>query len=906
MRLNSVALKNYVGIYNGMHKHTIYIDFTKCRNNITVIKGDNGSGKSSLFKAIHPFSDPSYFLIDGLEAIKDIVYQLDNGEILEVKYIYPVDERGNRKSTQCYVFINGTLMNQNHNVTDGRDIICNILDIDITFLPLTQLSSDDRGLADKTPSQRKNFINKKINELNVYNEIYKKLSKKSTQMKSLVNSISLKIKDIGDIKSLSTNVKLWTTQLGDLDIQKIKLTAELSKMQTKMDMLIGDDDPDQFYGKMNSELMNLYSELNHCKFDSSNINISKKDLLSKQVSELETSISFLRSDIDNKRKDIAKCNSKIDDNTIKLNSYGNINLINQYKERIEVYTNKKKELENICLSRGYNTNYQISDIDTFINIAEQIKQSFDNLLNNYRRYDSCLAIVSRAKDICKCFYNNDPNNPIMESASNEGLLELKQSLNDMKLLLNNQDIYRKQAKGVENIPKDCMHKSDCVFVKAMVEAYNNLLSDEDYDKLVNQIKALTKDIEDYSKQLKIDEISFECAEDYSKAIDNIKNYVPIIKKFNASLPEDHIMQFIDTVFNDGDILKLLNINLSGIKEIRNTIIELNNIDSNLSSLQDKYSSLVTNKDLIEYLSKEIDDLKKEKSEYEDDISGINANINNMSNKLTYIKSRLDEINHNIEMKEKHDKLLKEEIEPREKQIKDYEAKYNEYKALDSEFDKEKAMLDDLVSNQIPALTSTINDANFKLRLYNNYVSEYNQYKDEYEKYETIKYYCSPTTGIQTVFMGKYMNDIIDISNNLLSKFFGGSFVLQPFVINEKEFKIPVKGDGILNDDISSMSTSQICMISMIISFALMSRSSNVYNIIKMDEIDGGLDTNNRLAFFNVLSILMNYLNCNQCIMISHNSELNLANMDIVLLKNNDPNIQLDGNIIYNYEEDMSE
>ena len=41
-------------------------------------------------------------------------------------------------------------------------------------------------------------------------------------------------------------------------------------------------------------------------------------------------------------------------------------------------------------------------------------------------------------------------------------------------------------------------------------------------------------------------------------------------------------------------------------------------------------------------------------------------------------------------------------------------------------------------------------------------------------------------------------------------------------------------------------------------------------------------------------------------MISHNSELNLANMDIVLLKNSDPNIQLDGNIIYNYEEDMSE
>lgn len=898
MRLNSVALQNYVGIYNGMHKHTIHIDFTKCRNSITVIKGDNGSGKSSLFKAIHPFSDPSYFLIDGLEAMKDIVYQLDNGETLEVKYIYPVDDRGNRKSTQCYVYVNGNLMNQNHNVTDGRDIICNILDIDITFLPLTQLSSDDRGLADKTPSQRKNFINKKINELNVYNEIYKKLSKKSTQMKSLVNSISLKIKDIGDIKTLSTNIKLWNTQLGDLEVQKIKLTADLSSMQTKMNMLIGEENPEEVYGKATSELTKLYSKLENYKYDKKMVDTIKREFLKKEVSELETNITALRCNITGERKSIAKCNSKIDDNTIKLNSYGDINLINQYKERISTYDKRKKALENLCKVKGYSTDYQIYDIDTFINISNQIVQSFDNLKTIYN--DS--NVIERAMEITKAYYNDI----VVESKTTEELDEMKQALNNMKLLLNNQNIYRKQSRGIENIPKDCTHKSDCVFVKAMVEAYNSLLSDEDYDKLVKQIDAMSKDISDYTKELRIDKLGFECADDYIQAINNIKNYIPILKKFNAILPEEDIDSFIIMVYRNGDILQWMNIDLTILKEVKNIIIEMNNIDSNLSSLNEKYSSMVTNKDLIEYLSKEIEELKKEKSEHEDEVYNINIKLDELNNKFTNAKDTLDTINHNIEMKDLYERLIKEEIEPKMKQIKEYDSKYKEFKELAKEFNNEKDVLDDLVSNQIPKLTSVINDANFKIRLYNNYVNEYNQYKDEYEKYETIKYYCSPTTGIQTVFMGKYMNDIIDISNNLLSKFFGGSFVLQPFVINEKEFKIPVKGDGILNDDISSMSTSQICMISMIISFALMSRSSSVYNIIKMDEIDGGLDTNNRLAFFNVLSILMNYLNCSQCIMISHNSELNLANMDIVLLKNSDPNIQLDGNIIYNYEEDMSE
>lgn len=898
MRLNRVVLKNYVGIFNGMHKHTIDIDFTKCRNNIAIIKGDNGSGKSSLFKSIHPFSDASYYLIDGLEAMKDIVYELNNGDILEVKYIYPVDERGVRKSTQCFVFINGNLMNQNHNVTDGRDIICNILDIDITFLPLTQLSSDDRGLADKTPSQRKNFINKKINELNVYNEIYKRISKKSTQMKSLVNSISLKIKDIGDIKTLGTNIKLWESQLVDLENQKTKLTVDLSSLQTKMDMLIGNEDnPDIKYRQISSELDRLYNELKSYQYDSS-IDVSKKNELEKKISDTEYDIDKTRTKIDTERINISKCNSKIEDDMIKLKGYGDIDLINQYKERIDMYTKKKESLESICSDKGYDTNCQTSDIDTYINIVDQISQSFNSIKVFYTDF----AVVDRAMSTLKSYFNGTQ----VECKSDEELDSMKQALSNMKLLLNNQEIYRKQAKGVENIPKDCMHKSDCVFVKAMVEAYNSLLSDEDYNKLVNQIDEMTNDVNTYSKELKIDRASMEYVNEYLSTIKSIKNYQPILKRFNARLPEEDMDGFINLLSNNGDIMRWMNINLSNAKELKNIIIEKSSIDSNLSSLKEKYSSMITNKDMIEYLSNEIEGLKKEKATYENNIASLNSYMTTLDTTLFNSKKVLDGINHNLAMKEKYDALIRDEIEPRKRQLADYSSKYEEYKKLADEFNKERDVLDELIDNQIPKVTAIVNDANFKIKLYNNYVAEYNQYKDEYEKYETIKYYCSPTTGIQTVFMGKYMNDIIDISNNLLSKFFGGSFVLQPFVINEKEFKIPVKGDGILNDDISSMSTSQICMISMIISFALMSRSSSVYNIIKMDEIDGGLDTKNRLAFFNVLSILMNYLNCNQCIMISHNTELNLANMDIILLKNSDPNIQLDGNIIYNYEEDMTD
>ena len=146
-----------------------------------------------------------------------------------------------------------------------------------------------------------------------------------------------------------------------------------------------------------------------------------------------------------------------------------------------------------------------------------------------------------------------------------------------------------------------------------------------------------------------------------------------------------------------------------------------------------------------------------------------------------------------------------------------------------------------------------------------------------------------------------MNKIIAIANDLLSMLFEGEFILQPFIINENEFRIPCIGSGLMHDDISSMSTAQKCMISMILSFSLLYQSSTKYNIIKLDEIDAFLDTNNRGYFITLLDQLMGLLKCEQCFIVSHNTELSSYACDVILLKN--PNYIQSGseNIIWSYE-----
>ena len=188
-----------------------------------------------------------------------------------------------------------------------------------------------------------------------------------------------------------------------------------------------------------------------------------------------------------------------------------------------------------------------------------------------------------------------------------------------------------------------------------------------------------------------------------------------------------------------------------------------------------------------------------------------------------------------------------------------------------------------------------------IQMMGDYMRERQELQEKYEYIEKIKYYSSPTTGIQLIFMELYMGKVIDLANQLLSLLFSGQFHIQPFIINDSEFRIPCLGNGYLNDDISSMSSSQIGMISMIISFSLLHNSSTKYNIIKLDEIDGPLDYNNRIFFMDVLSSIMDIMNTEQCIMISHNSELQVDDSDVIILRHDDNSNDYNrGNIIWSY------
>ncbi|MGL5752478.1 MAG: hypothetical protein ACRCXT_18225, partial [Paraclostridium sp.] len=300
-------------------------------------------------------------------------------------------------------------------------------------------------------------------------------------------------------------------------------------------------------------------------------------------------------------------------------------------------------------------------------------------------------------------------------------------------------------------------------------------------------------------------------------------------------------------------------------------------------------------------------------------------VESIMNDISELESKLEDINSKIcnerlfidESKTKMNnfKSILLELDIVIKLISDMNTLKNNKYDLSSRFNTIKSSITDIKSclvnidntnNRISNIEDEINPIimdrdklKHSISLLDEYHSELETYRSKYSTVEIIKKYSSPSKGIQNLFMTLYMNKTITTANQLLSLLFNGEYTLGEFIINENEFRIPCIGSGLPNDDISSMSTSQICMISMILSFALLHQSSSKYNILKLDEIDGGLDTTNRLQFICVLDKLTDMLNVEQTILITHNNEMNLSNCDIIQLRTSNYT-SIDGNVIYKY------
>ena len=873
MKLLSIRLENYIGIYNGRGDNILEVDLSQSTSNIVIIRGSNGSGKSTLLKALSPLQDDNNAIIPGLEGKKTLRY-LYNGEVYEILYVHPVKTDGSRGQVKMQVYkgMNRVELNPTWNVTSGKDIIFDLFNLDANFLTLSQLSSEDRGLADKKPAERKKFVNSIINGIEVYNNMYKVITKKYSTFKNLISTISSKINQIGNIEELNSRYNNITRQVEDVSRERDRAVIEASKIDAEIGILTRDNNLEEFY-KINEEIRENLDYIRASK--SQVINLSKGELSSEDLNELkdiiDRSLRTFDKDISKWKSEEAVANAKIEnisrekDETFKslqtkITKRGTLLDGGFSDSDLSLYKDTKAkitELENDI--NGLNSSIKnLSEAEALVNAMEMIVPVLDSL------YNGLDATTKKEKyDFVKTTLDNDGKYVDQTIELTRTYNEVSRTVTELESEILAYEILFDKAKSLALRPKDCKI-DDCSFVKEAIEA-----SSKHPEKRINDINKEIDESNKLLKSLEKDIESYRELYDFNKRFTNLHGMVLSFRKLLEKSPVNYIIDPYQLLASLDHMEKLM-IDFNQIRGIFNIITTKSKYEEIIESLKEPAAKYEANKALIDELDSDIASLKDKLSTISLQLTTENESIDEITNNIsitefrmevyTKCKSLVDEC---IGLEERNNEL--------QSQINSLSDIAFKVKDLETRMDEAKSRADRL-NNDLNAILSERDKIASNKTLLEDYIRDLDLYNKNFSILETIRYYLSPTTGIQTVFMRTYMGNIILKANELLSLIFNGQFIIQPFVINEAEFRIPCLGNGLVNDDISSMSTSQICMISMILSFAILSNSSTDYNILKLDEIDGGLDTENRIQFIGLLKQLITMVGCEQCFLISHNME----------------------------------
>lgn len=897
MRFISARFKGLQGLYRNSMQDEINIDFTKSKYSIIYIVGPNGSGKSTLMSALNPLPDPPSMYLDGKLGEKELCILDNNGVIYDILIQYPVYANGSRAATKAFIKEitpgGGTVeLNANGTVGSFKDIVYSRFSLDPNFVSLSYLSVEDRGIVEKKPSERKKFVANLLESLEVYNDIYKTLVKRSSVFKSMINSITAKIDSVGNQEKLMMDKVSADNRLSVLEQQKSSLEQAIAASKASINLI----DPDNAIRNLYNDLVSQYniakSNLDLLYesvkgFDIKNLDdaLSKYIETKREESTLLNQIEYFSETIRTTNDQMEEQSKTLFEKTQKYNSLTEETIFDDLDEAIRKYreliSGYKEIFKKIGVTPGAITK---DEYIVGLNTLEDLRTSILNI----KSYSSDKAIELA----CRCLVN-EISIPDMISETDDKISYIEKEIDTIKDEKSKYASLIERTKILDNRPDSCSIDT-CLFIKDAIEARNqdpvtklNRTSAE-YDKLQSQLLSSRQ----YLSELQLANKTYN---DLRLVIRSFMNNKSIVEK----LPMDKRLF---------DIRYLADIILSGdpmndIYELYKYIDQANifelykNNSESLSKLELEQEKNKTRLGMIDQLRSDINSIREKKSSMEEVIALNKRRIDECNSKLKELQvyiSELDKVISSFKTIEKYESE-KEELESK---LKTVSTNIDKISSEVRNINKNQSMLTGILQEMNP-LKQARDNINYSLAKLQEYQKELDDYNGRYATIELLKKYSSPTKGgIQTIFMQLYMDKTLSLANQLLGLVFGGKLELLPYIINENEFRIPTKSNvtNLVVDDVSNCSTSEKSMIAMTMSFALAFHGSPDYNIVRLDEIDGGLDQDNRSMFPVICRNMVDMLGIEQCFVISHSSESDMSDIDIISLYQD--SWRLKGNVIF--------
>lgn len=931
-----IHLVNYAGLYNGMGLNEINIDFTKCKHKIILIKGDNGSGKSTILESISPLPEENGYFIPGMAARKDIGYFDEvSGIRYDISYIHEVKNDGSRATAKGYIkktlVEGGTIeMNPTGNITPCKDLVYSEFDLDPSFVALTKMNTTDKGLVSKTPAERKRYVNNILSATQAYNDMHKVISKKATLFKDQMKRLASKIDSIGNPEKLSIDYNSACSLMEQLSARLEEINRRMIRAEETMSSIDASGDVSSRYSEIKDRLEEISGQL-----ASLTSTIPKN---SDTPEKVETKINILNATIAdlNKRdtelavrtealiKDQEYNGAKFMEKTQTLNSFTDSATIKDLKDSILDIDRQIHNTENELRLMGIDPNTTLESKD--FAIVFDILNRIDTML--HRTYDPEVlryilvsqVYIYNAQDIRMTYYSylaklmaktekeyrpldrySIPMGRVPGKVPNN-YLPREASLAEKKLIYNDYLTLVEKSKRLSMRPANC-ESSKCPFIKDSIEASKKIealpFTPEEFATEMEAWAEVDTELQTIKKANAILEpLSREIYSIFMTVINNreIFTEASALLKLEPLTSAKSLVRLIESI--DKGFIKLEDNRLyQAFNEKDNLFLTRDSLMKQRATFEKQIAELTAKNQLIEVLSHDIEELDAKLRSDVEEIGKYNSERSDITNRLKMLSSELEKQISLRSIYVRISELTKEQTDlTKEKtQIEEQAVRYDKAKTYHAECVNAKT----ITTQQIKDTELHKSELQYNLRQIDQYQKELKILNDRYYKVDLVKRYSSPTSaGIQIVYSKMYMNDITIHANQILHTLFDGTLSLKEFVINETEFRLPLAvSNGIDHDDVKSLSGAQSVLVSLIISFALVRKSSSKLDILTADELDGPLDPKLRRDFIHIMDVV----GSKQSILISHNSEMNLSDCDIVLLKNENgdgPNIN--GNVIWSY------
>jgi DNA repair exonuclease SbcCD ATPase subunit len=327
-----------------------------------------------------------------------------------------------------------------------------------------------------------------------------------------------------------------------------------------------------------------------------------------------------------------------------------------------------------------------------------------------------------------------------------------------------------------------------------------------------------------------------------------------------------------------------------LSSINIIIIELQQLDEYISLLEKKKASIESVQNLINIfkLLKQNDSLNNELMQYVEEDKILSQRREEVIKELSQVKediNKLSSLSQSISILivqkqeiEKQYILLLEEKENLLKENTNLYHKITFQTALSSFKNKELDLVKngEHVKTEIEKCTSMITNRTVLEK-------RKNVFEEKLRLYELLYAVWNPRTGYPSMLIKDFLDEVTFVTNVSLDNIWGGLIRIKEFQIEESEFRIPIIRGNTVLEDITECSTAEKNTLALAISLAIIQVSTS-YNVVRVDEADGGFDELRRQSFLEMITEQLGSSGCKDSYLITHNQHFENLPCNVILLK----------------------